>query len=525
MNILSYFIVCFDGENMKKETILYGTAILILTNTAVKLMSLFYRSILIRFIGSEGLGLTELMMPIYSFLIVIASLGIPLAISNFISAEKEKNRIASILRTGTVLLAICGTATVLITFALFPLLKDHLFADPRVIPAFFILIPSVFVISVFSSLRGYFQGTHRSSVLGKSQVVEQIARISAGIFLISLLMSKTSRIAVVIMGFAAASLIAECCGGLYLWLIYRKDKTKSLGHFDKNIAKSMIQKGTPITMSRLVISATAAIQAVWIPQALMNNGATIEEAAAFYGLFAGVALTVLHLPSVVTGALTTPLMPSIATADSNGMTLRRNYLIAKSIYFTMITALPVLALIFWYAKEICDILFASPEAGPILALLSIGGIFLYLQQPILTILQGMNRFNRIFVHLCIADALYLISLLFLDFYGLFSVNHLLLLFIGNDILVFMLNYFCLIHMTGTKIPIWKTYFAPILSVFGGFIVLIAAEKKIMQTNIPEIGSMILSACVFLLFYFLTMYFSGAIDKKTISELLSRQKHR
>ena len=58
-------------NSMKKESVFLGASVLILTNGTVKVLSLIYRGVLIRLIGAEGLGLTELMSPFYSFLLVI----------------------------------------------------------------------------------------------------------------------------------------------------------------------------------------------------------------------------------------------------------------------------------------------------------------------------------------------------------------------------------------------------------------------------------------------------------------------
>ena len=510
---------------MKKETILYGTAVLIFTNSAVKLMSLVYRGIMIRLIGPEGLGLTELMMPFYSFLIVIASLGIPLAISNFISAENDEKKIQDIFHTGAVLLLLNGLAVTLLTFGLFPLFKDIIFSDSRVLPGFLVLIPTVFLISAFSALRGFFQGSHLSSLIGKSQVTEQFTRMAAGILLVSLLLRSHCSLTVLIVGFSLASFIAELFGGIYLLRKYRKSRIKRRGSFQKNLAKNMLRTGAPITLSRIVISLTSAFQAVIIPRILISQGASIGDAATFYGLFAGVALTVLHLPSVVTGALTTPLMPAIAAADGCGNHRLRNERIGKSILFTNFTALPILALLFYYAEEICGLLFASPQAGYYLAFLSLGGIFLYLQQPIITILQGMNRFSRLFLHYCTADFLYLAALILLGVYGSFSTERFMIIFIANDVLLFALNYLYLKRLTRFRISVLKTYFAPLLAVAAGFIVILPAEKYMMQTNITNLWSMILSAFLFFLLYFFTLYISGALDKEFISSLLSRQKRR
>lgn len=510
---------------MKKESILYGTLILILTNTLVKILSLIYRGITVRLIGAEGLGLMEMMMPLYSLLIVISSLGIPPAMSNMISIEKSKSEIHSIVKTGFYILIFTSSIIIVLTFLSMPFLAEIIFTDQRIIPGFFVLIPSIFLISVFSSFRGYFQGSHQSSLLGKSQVTEQIIRITFGVILLTYLIHHNAPMPVILMGVALASFLAEFGGGMYLWIKYRKQKIKQPCFFQKKHAKHMLHHGAPITLSRLIISATSAVQAIIVPQAMVAQGATQSEAAAFFGLFSGVALTVLHLPSIVTGALITPLIPAIADANGKNDILTRNNRISKSILYTNLTSIPILFLLFYYATEICDILFNSPDAGVYLSVLCLGGIFIYLQQPIIGILQGMNQFHTIFLHYCIADVIYIGTLVFLMITDQFTINYFLIAFIFNDIFVFVLNYVHLKKLTGYKTDLYKVYLAPVLGISSGMMAISLLEKHIMQTNITNILSMTLSACLFLLCYIITLYISGALDKNTISSFLSSHKHR
>lgn len=508
---------------MKTESIMYGTLILILTNSLVKLMSLVYRSITIRLIGAEGLGLTEMMMPFYSLLIVIASLGIPPAMSNLISTARKKADTGSILKTATILLICSSLLLTVFTTALLPFLGKYIFSDPRILPGFYVLIPSVFLISLFSVLRGYFQGTHQTSYIGKSQVVEQFIRIAAGISILTVLVKQQAPLTQLIVGVALASLLAETGGGLYLHRAYRKQNRRESPCFQRKTARRMLRSGAPITMSRLILSLTTALQAIIVPHAMVQAGASQSEAAAFFGLFAGVALTVLHLPSIITGALITPLIPAIADSDHRNHSTR-NRRISKSILFTNITALPILALLFYFAKDICRILFASPEAGPMLSFLCIGGIFLYLQQPVVGILQGMNRFSRIFLHYCIADSFYIASLLYLEYRTAFTIERFLLLFIINDIIIFGLNYFYLKKITGFRIHVGKIYIAPVIALTAGFIPMIFSYQQLLGIHCTNFISMLLSAMLFLLCYFFTLYISGVIRKETISSLLSPHKH-
>jgi stage V sporulation protein B len=512
-------------NSMKKESVFLGASVLILTNGAVKVLSLIYRGVLIRLIGAEGLGLTELMSPFYSFLLVIASLGVPPAISNFISAERSAKGVADIVRTGTIVLVVSSSLVIAVTSLFFPIIAPLVFSDARVIPGFVTLVPTIFLISVFSSLRGFFQGSRLVSCIGKSQVVEQSIRVAAGIGIVVLLCSRNAPLPVILVGFAAASLLAESGGGIYLLCRYRKIPGKSSGTFRSGLAGKMIKTGVPITMSRLVLSVIPAIQAVLIPAALTSHGATAAEAASFFGLFIGVAVTVLHLPSVVTGALTTPLIPAIAAADSRGLTELRNRRIEKSIAYTYIVTVPILLLLFCFAEELCDILFASPEAGPMLALLSLGGIFIYVQQPIIAILQGMNRFGRLFCHYAVTGAVYLAGLFFLGRSDSFSLHWLILVFLSDDLLLFLINYLYLKKLTGFHVPILKNYLSPLLFAAVSFILMDFIQKQMTRIPVTDIAAVTVSACCFLFLYLSLLILFGVIDKALISSLLPRQKRR
>ena len=137
----------------------------------------------------------------------------------------------------------------------------------------------------------------------------------------------------------------------------------------------------------------------------------------------------------------------------------------------------------------------------------------------------MNRFSRLFFHFCAADILYLAALAALWICGAFTVQWFIAVFIANDVLLFALNYFYLKRITRFRISVIKIYAAPLISSTAALIAAVSAEKYFMQTNITNLWSMILSACLFFLMYVFTLYISGALDKELISSLLFRRKHR
>ncbi len=511
---------------MGRESIIFGTAILIVTNLLVKVLSLIYRAVLVRMIGAEGLGLQEMIMPIYALLIVFASWGIPLAISNISSRElalKKPGRLSTVVKSGAALLAFNSIVLSLVVIVAFPILKEYAFTDERVYGGFLALIPSLFIISIVSALRGYFQGTHQTSLIGKSQAVEQIFRVTIGIAVTYYLLSLGHSLSIILIGLSFATFVAETGGGLYLLWKYRHRHKKA--KFSPHFAKEMVTLGTPITLSRILITLTFSLQAVLVPKALVISGCSMSEAAALYGYFSGIAITVLHLPGIITNALAIPLVPAIAEAKSIDNKPLMKSRIGDSLLFTALAAWPMLGLLYYFATPICTILFASPQAGPMLSLLCIGGIVIYLQQPINAIMQGLNYFNMLLLNIIIANGLYAALLFFFYRQGNFQISTAIYLLFLNHGLLTILNMVYLKIRIHIKFRPLKIFLIPLLSVLGGLFVLEKIREYLPLLAGENILSLFLCSIVFLFVYLFILYAFGGIDKKVFTRLLENKKKK
>ena len=87
---------------MARRSLKYNAAILTVTGFIVKAIGFAYRVFIANSIGTEGLGLYQLMTPIYSLLVLVLSAGVSVAVSRFVAEESAKgltgrgNKIASI---------------------------------------------------------------------------------------------------------------------------------------------------------------------------------------------------------------------------------------------------------------------------------------------------------------------------------------------------------------------------------------------------------------------------------------------
>ena len=77
---------------MKKNSFLSGALILSIGALLSKIFSAVYRILLTRILGGEGIGLYQLIFPLYSLCVVLATAGLPIAISKVVARYKDNQK-------------------------------------------------------------------------------------------------------------------------------------------------------------------------------------------------------------------------------------------------------------------------------------------------------------------------------------------------------------------------------------------------------------------------------------------------
>lgn len=171
-------------------------------------------------VGPEGVALYSYAYLPYSILITIATVGIPLAVSKFISKYNSLGDYYTGMRmfkTGMSLMAVTGIITFLALFFSAELIANLIISDDelhntvedvtmviRMVSFALIITPSM------SIMRGFFQGNQSMGPTAVSQVIEQIARIVfllVAAFLIIYIFNGTTTTAV---GYATFRCIHRC---------------------------------------------------------------------------------------------------------------------------------------------------------------------------------------------------------------------------------------------------------------------------------------------------------------------------
>jgi stage V sporulation protein B len=493
-----------------------------IANFITRILGFFYKVYTVRIIGSEGIGLYEMVFPIYSLLLVITTAGIPVAVSKLISesyAIGNTNNVKKVFYVSVFFLVTSGLISSIIIIWLTPYFAAIIFSDTRVYWPFIATIPAIFIVAVGSAFRGYFQGIQNMLPTSLSQISEQIIRFVVGIYLATYLIKYGIEFSAA--GLAIGMVSGELMGLIILLLFFKSSHeitqpSQGYSYSVMKTLKDIYELALPVTFTRVVVSISSAFQAILIPKGLVLAGFTLKEATQIYGQFSGMAFSLINLPTIITVSLAISLVPAISEAAAC-----KNYTLIKkrtnqAFRITILTAIPVAVIFINLPNEIMGIFYNSSEAGSILKVLAFGCPFFYLQHTTGGLLQGLGRVDIIFKNAFISTLIDIILIYWLT--PLMGIFGSIIAVILGSLYYSLTNLKWLLKFSRYKLDYTKNIFKPLLA---GFIMSLTV-KKIYSSTITIMKWNHLAMILFLAIvaYLLSLFLLGVVSNKEFSSILS-----
>ena len=322
-----------------------------------KILGAIYRIPLTNILGGLGLGLYQMVFPVYALLLDFSGAGVPSALSKIIAqnGEDKEKRAYEYLSSSIRLLSILGAIGALLMFVLAKPLAT-MQGNPDAYLGYVFLSPAVFAVSLISCFRGYFQGLLNMTPTAISQVVEQIIKLLFGLILARLFLPDIPK---AVAGATFAISVSEFIALSVLFFTYKRRKNVNslnliFDRFEHRTRVKRILKTTvPITLVGILIPFSQVIDSF-----LMVNiiGAYRADATALYGLLGGVAMTVVNLPVSICYGVATVAIPTVSAAKTEA---EKNKNTLKTLFLTLAVAVPCAIFCFFFAPFIVNLLFRS----------------------------------------------------------------------------------------------------------------------------------------------------------------------
>ncbi len=376
----------------RQSALLKGTAQLAVAGIFTRIIGLGNRIVLSRAIGAEGLGLFQMILPVYALLAVIAGLGLPGAVTKMVADRHARGDLKGQLQIrslslGYVLASSLAGAAILWAVLSLPL---DLIPDRRIFSSLR-LMPAAFLFAALSSiLRSYFQGQSNMAPTALSQIGEQVIRVSLGLAAVFWLLPRGLEYALI--GIVAGIIAGEiACFGILLTLTPGKKTLFFPGKISRLMINEMCLLSLPILVIRLSTSITQTVESLMIPYRLQAAGYSASQATTLFGQLSGMAMPLLFLPTVFVIPLNTTLVPAVAGAVALRLRNRLDRLLSLSLWGTMAVGAASAAVLHYFAPVLAGALYGSTASAYLVASLAPVAPFAYLQFTTAAILHGMGR--------------------------------------------------------------------------------------------------------------------------------------
>lgn len=400
-----------------KESLFKGISVLMIAGIVVKLLGALFKIPIVNLIGDAGMSCYAPAYNIYNFFLALSISGIPVAISKMISenvALRKYEDAHFVFELSRRMMIFIGTISFVLVFFLADEFANYI-GVPEAALALKSIAPALFVVPIIASYRGLFQGVRNMEPTAKSQVIEQVIRVTGGLVFAYLLFDGAIGKELDIYSYpskgAAGATFGATVGAIgsmfYIIVQYYKNRkslmVKEISHiesFEKqytiSILKRIIRIAVPITIGAMLMPIAGVVDVVVVNRRLIEFGLSVKAANGLYGQLTGFATPLVNLPQVFLQAISANVIPLVAALyqKHDAAELRTN--IKDSCKFTMIISIPCAIGLIILAKQI--LLFIYPKqmesamnATQCLEILSVGIIFIAIVQVSTSILQGIGK--------------------------------------------------------------------------------------------------------------------------------------
>ena len=378
-----------------KNVLLRGTILLTLGGIFSRIIGFFYRIFLANTIGAEGMGIYQLIFPIYSVCFSLCASGIETAISK-LTAEKYATgkpwESRPLLQTGISICLFLSLSCSILIYRHADSLALFFLKEPRCTELLKILSITVPFGTAQSCICGYYFGIHKAGIPAASQLAEQLVRVGSVCLLSHIYTTNQMKVS------PALAVIGLVLGEVFSFIFtitcfsfHKKEKVQTEISQLLLYIQEILHLSAPLTISRICINLLTSLEATFIPHALKAYGMNGTDALSMYGVLTGMALPVIFFPSALTSSISLMLLPAVSNSYAGGQFHVLKNTVRKT--FSFCAFLGGICFLFFliFGQNLGNLFFSSSLAGNFISALSWICPFLYLNTTLNSVLNGLGK--------------------------------------------------------------------------------------------------------------------------------------
>ncbi len=499
---------------MKKTVFIKNAAILTASSLILRFAGIIFKVWLAAKVGSEGIGLYQLVFSVYMFAATFATSGISTAVTRLVSEELvvgNKKGVRHILVRCIEISLLIALFSISVLFFGADFIAGHLLNETRAALSLKILAFSLPFMGISSCIKGYFIARRKATPSSVAQLLEQAVRI----VIIMVLVTRYDTLgleytcAAVLLG----DTIAEAVSCLYVYIRYRLDFGRlridtPLTRKPYKLVPAISHIALPITSGRYLNSLLRMIENILVPQCLSMGLAGSANGISLFGMIKGMALPILFFPSTLLNALSTLLIPEMSEAAVRG-----RYGVVRSVAHRIIKITSLVSIIFSAlfltgGRQMGILIYNDSDVGFLLCALSPIVPFMYLDAIADGILKGLDQ-QKFTFRTSVSDSAIRIVLILLLLQK-WGINAFIGIMYFSNFLTCFLNTRRLVRISHLKLDLANTFFLPFCGAYTLCFLTNITLKKFF--NMPNLVFVISLCVICIALYLAYLVLLGIIDR-------------
>ncbi|HWQ78113.1 MAG TPA: polysaccharide biosynthesis C-terminal domain-containing protein [Anaerovoracaceae bacterium] len=499
---------------MKKLVI--NASIIIVSSLLFNTAGIFFRVFLSNKIGTEGIGLYQLILSVYLMAILFVVNGINVAVTRLIAEEGGRASFsisrALIIRALSVSFLYSVPAFLFLYFGAEYIGLVWLDDVRAVFPLKLMAVGLPFA-GVSACIKGYFYAVSKIIRPTAAQAAELTIQIFVIVKIIDYFMLGGPEYACA--AIAVGMTIAEITSCLCILTFYRIERWLSGGGISKIYQKASILKklfyiSLPVSASSLIRSSLRALENIMIPIGFERYGYTNRSALEQYGKIQGMVMPVLMFPASVIIAFSSLLIPEVSEANALNQKKRVDYSVTRALQLTSIMSILISGVFAFFSDHLGPAIYEGTDCGYFMKVMAPLIPLIYLDIVVQELLKALNQQVSALMY-SVTDAVARIVLIYylLPEEGIFGL--IFVLYFSN-LFSLSLGTRRLLKITRLRLNVRDWAFKPVLSAAAsGFIAVYLLDLTGMNP-LPDVLYILAGVASMCFFYFFFLVWFGCLTR-------------
>ena len=382
---------------MDKDNFFKNSFLLIASNITTGILGFIFSIYLSKVLGAEGMGLYNLVMPIYNLFICLMTAGIVASISKLTAIYTQKNEHKNIVKTIRVVSLFNISWAFLIGIIVFfsaPIIGKYGVSDVRTVNAIRVICPAMVCIAISNILKGYFYGTSKITVPAIIDIFEKAMRIITVSLLIFLTQAQT------IESMVTLATVALCIGEFqslfflfiyYKYSIHKEPISYTPPESGFQLLFDVVIISIPLCINGFLTNILGTLSTLIVPRRLLVSGFSYEEALSMIGRYNGMALSIITIPLIVVATINTLLIPDLSQTLVLGKQYEASVRIKKVIKFAFLLGISTTIICNIIPDSLGEMFYSRNDLGSYIRFSSLTAPIFFPAITMFGILNGLNR--------------------------------------------------------------------------------------------------------------------------------------